>query len=239
MSNRDRHRQGLIYGPVRPSGPRDRGRILGNLLGLLVVGVTVGILVVAIYLFLQSRAAEPTPPEVTPTPAASAVVVESVAPSVEPSPTTVAVASITPTPALSSSSPTAPPPNSATPAPTLFVPPVMAGPGFITFGTIADSQLHVTDPKTTFAIDEAMVWSAYLTQTANSSDLRIRILKMDPSQPTGQRLLREDLVKPDVVGAQIFFRRLRPVGLSDGAGLYTIQYVLGDQVLSTGSFLVQ
>ncbi len=215
---------------------------MGNLLGLLVVGVTVGVLVVAIYFFLQSRAAEPPPPAPTATATASAEVVESAAPSAaQPTPTEVAGASTAPSPTLAgpTSPPTVPPTDGATPGPTLFVPAVMQGPGFITFGTTADAQLHITDPKTTFAIDEAMVWSAYLTQTANSADLRIRILKLDATQPTGQRLVREDPVKPDVTGAQIFFRRLRPIGASDGAGLYTIEYVQGDQVLSTGSFLVQ
>ena len=44
MAGRDRQKQGLIYGPVRPSGPPDRGRIVGNMLGLLVVVVTAGVL---------------------------------------------------------------------------------------------------------------------------------------------------------------------------------------------------
>jgi hypothetical protein len=115
----------------------------------------------------------------------------------------------------------------------------MVGPGFVTFGTNADNQLHVTDPKTVFAIDEPMVWSAYLTDLADSSDLRIRILKLDAGQPSGQLLVREDEVKPEATGAQIFFRRLRPIGTTSGPGLYTIQYLRGDQVLATGSLLVQ
>lgn len=114
----------------------------------------------------------------------------------------------------------------------------MSGPGFITFGTTGDANYRVTDPKTTFAIDEPMVWSAYLTETASASDLRIRILVLDASQPSGQRLVREDEVRPDAQ-AQIFFRRLRPLGLTTGAGLFTIQYLRGEQVLSQGSFLIQ
>src|SRR5205814_1641229 len=124
-------------------------------------------------------------------------------------------------------------------APTLYVPAVVSGPGFITFGTIADAQLHVTDPKTTFGVDEPMIWRAYLTQPADSADLRIRIYKLDATQPTGLAFVREDLVMPDVKWVQIFFRRLRPIGTSAGTGLFTVQYVRGDQVLSQGSFLVQ
>jgi hypothetical protein len=116
---------------------------------------------------------------------------------------------------------------------------VLNGPGFITFGTTADAQLHVTDAKTTFSVDEPMIWSAYLTRPANSVDLRIRIYKLDPTQPSGLALVREDIVQPEVRGAQIFFRRLRPMGASAGSGVFTIQYVRGDEVLAQGSFLVQ
>jgi hypothetical protein len=45
-------------------------------------------------------------------------------------------------------------------------------------------------------------------------------------------------VTPDAT-AEIFFRRLRPIGVTAGAGLFTIEYVRGDQVLAQGSFLVQ
>jgi hypothetical protein len=114
----------------------------------------------------------------------------------------------------------------------------VSGPGFITFGTTADAGYHVSDPKTTFAIDEPMVWSAHLSERANASDLRIRIFIQDPTQPSGQRLFREDAVTPDAT-AEIFFRRLRPIGVTAGAGLFTIEYVRGDQVLAQGSFLVQ
>ena len=238
VANRDRHRQGLVYGPVRPSGPRDTGRIVGNLLGLLVVVVTISVLGLAIYFFLQGSTA--APPGATATPVASATSPESAAPSAQPNPSQIAGTSPTPAPSASGPVPTAAPSGAAlTPGPTLFVPTVMQGPGFITFGTTVDAQLHVMDPKTTFGVDEPMVWSAYLTEPANSADLRIRILKLDASRPSGQVLVREDLVKPDATGVQIFFRRLRAIGATDGTGLFTIEYVKGDQILSTGSFLVQ
>jgi len=38
--------------------------------------------------------------------------------------------------------------------------------------------------------------------------------------------------------AHIFLRRIRPIGATEGAGLYTIEYVRGEEVLSVGSFLV-
>jgi len=240
VANRDRHRQGLVYGPVRPSGPRDRGRIVGNLLGLLVVAVTVGVLALAIYFFAQNRASEPPPPVATPTAAPSVASSASADSSPSAQSSAVAVvtlAPITPQPSQLVASPTAP--AGVTPAPTLFVPQVVSGPGFVTFGTNADDELHITDAKTTFGLDEPMVWSAYLTESANSADLRIRILRFDPNQLSGQELLREDPVKPDATEAQIFFRRLRPIGTTYGPGLYTIEYRRGDEILSTGSFLVQ
>lgn len=116
---------------------------------------------------------------------------------------------------------------------------MVTGPGYITFGSNVDAQLHVTDAKTTFAVDEPMVWSADLTGPADSAALMIQIYKLDASQPNGQRLVRTDDVKPDATGAQIYFRRLRPLGATLGTGLFTIQYVRGQDVLATGSFLIQ
>jgi hypothetical protein len=121
---------------------------------------------------------------------------------------------------------------------TLYVPDVVTGPGYITFGSNVDAQLHVTDPKTTFGIDEPMVWSADLTEPANSVDMKIQIFKLDASQPDGQRLVRTDEVKPDATGAQVYFRRLRALGATLGAGLFTIEYVRGADVLATGSLLI-
>ena len=160
MANRDRHRPGLVYGPVRPSGPRERGRIVGNVLGLLVVAVSAGVLVVGLYIFLQSQGDRRTS-----TPSRAAV-------SLSPGSTPVATASFD----AGASNPSVLPTNLSTPGvtppPTLYVPQVVTGPGYVTFGSNVDGQLHVTDAKTTFAADEPMVWSADLTEPANSADLQ-------------------------------------------------------------------
>lgn len=55
MANRDRQHQGLVYGPVRPAGRRNAGRIVANAIGLLLVVVTIGVLGVGIYLLLDNR----------------------------------------------------------------------------------------------------------------------------------------------------------------------------------------
>ena len=242
VANRDRHRQGLVYGPVRPSGPRDRGRIVGNLLGLLVVVVTVSVLGIAIYFFIQARNNEPAPIS-TATPSAAAVAASSASPSaslgVEASPTIGPTSDPTPTPSPAPTAVPITPTPEATPAPTFTPPAVAVGPGSITFGTNGDSNYRVTDPKTTFGIDEPMVWSAYLTQPADSADMIIRIWRLDSPDQAEPLLVREDAVTPNVRGVQIFFRRLRPIGASAGPGLFRIAYIRGDQVLSEGSFLVQ
>lgn len=217
----------MAYGPIRPSGPRDTGRIVGNLLGVLVVVVSASLLLLGVYVFLQGRAGAPS---------SSA----SRAPTLAPGTTPAATSSLVTGSGFSSSAlPTSESSGAVTPAPTLYIPAVVTGPGYITFGSNVDAQLRVTDAKTTFAVDEPMVWSADLTQQANSSQLKIQIYKLDAGQPSGRRLIRTDDVQPDATGAQIYFRRLRPLGATLGTGLFTIQYVRGEDVLATGSFLIQ
>ena len=245
MAKRDRHRQGLVYGPVRQSGPPDRGRIVGNLLGLLVVIVTVSVLGLAIYFVIQARgvATVPLAPTATATAAAVGATAEpssSTSPASPPGPTQSALAVVSPPPPTVAPEPTiAPTELPVTPGPTLFVPQVMIGPGYITFGTLGDAQYRVTDPRTTFAVGEPMVWSAYLSRTSNSDDLRVRIVKMDATQPSGQLLIREEPVTPRSTNAQIFFRHVRSLGPNAGTGLFTVEYLLGDEVLALGSFLIQ
>jgi hypothetical protein len=214
---------------VRPSGPRDRGRIFGNLLGLLVVVVTAGVLGFAIVVVLQNARPAGTVPVATPSSAPATSIPSSPGPSPSGAPTVAA------TPLATAVAATIDP---ATPAPTVFVPTVQIGRGYVTFGTDADQTLRVTDPKTTFALDEAMVWSAYLTEPADSADLRIRILRLDSASPSGQTLVREDLVKPETRSGQIFLRRLHALGPTTGPGLFTIEYVRGDEILAEGSFLI-
>ena len=85
-----------------------------------------------------------------------------------------------------------------------------------------------------------MVWSAYLTRTANSDDLR------DPNPEDGCDPAERPAAHSRGTGhaqrstdAQIFFRHVRPLGASAGTGLFTVEYVRGDEVLSLGSFLIQ
>ena len=205
--------------------------------------MTVSVLALAIYFFIQARNSEAPP--VSPTATAPALGSSSPGASFVQSPTpgASAVAIVTLPPTLTATAAlTAPPSVSVslapvTPGPTVFVPPVMQGSGFITFGTIADSQFHVLDPKTTFTIDQTILWDAYLTEPANSDQLQIRVLKLDATQPSGQVLVRTDPVTPRANDIRLFFHRFKLNGA--GPGLYTIQYVRGDQILSTGSFLVQ
>jgi hypothetical protein len=240
VAKRQQHRQGVVYGPVRPAGRRDRGAIVGSLLGILVVVGTVGLLGFGIVTFLQQRPAAVPPvtvPSPSPAAAASASPVASPSGSVPPSPTAAPTAPVTTGPPPSVD-PSAQPTAEITAPPTPFVPAVNVGPGYITFGTESNSQLQVTDAKTVFRPDERMVWSAYLTDTANSSDLRIVVLKLDPEAPDGQRLVAEDDVRPVANGVQRFLRRLRIGTIIDGPGLYTVRYLRGTEIMSEGSFLV-
>lgn len=235
MAKREQHRQGIVYGPpIRPSGGRDRGAVMGSLLGVIVVLVTAGVLGFAALMYLQGQSAVPPPATATPLPPASA----SVAPSAAASPSALPVGSASPSPVAPTPPPSDQPSPGITPAPTPFVPQVLIGPGYVTFGTEADSQLLITDPRATFTRDERMVWSAQLTEQADSSELRIHMLKLDPEAPTGQRLIREEEVRPNVRDAQTFLRRVRVSSLIEGPGLYTIRYLRGDVILSEGSFLV-
>jgi hypothetical protein len=79
------------------------------------------------------------------------------------------------------------------------------------------------------------VWSAYLTERANSVDIRIRVVKVDGTPPTGERLVLDEPVTPNVRGAQIFQRRFRPSEMLDGPGIYFVRYVRGTEILSQGS----
>lgn len=232
MVKRDRHRQGIVYGPVRPPGRRDRGAIMGSILGLLVVVATVGLLGFGVLTFLQNRAAPPAG-----TRAPDVVATATTVGALSPAPTE-PLATATPGPATPSPAVSVQPTTLLTPGPTVFVPDVLVGPGYVTFGTEADSRLLITDARTTFAPDERMVWSAQLTDVADSTELRIHVLKLDPDAPDGQRLLREDPVRPNARAAQLFLRNVRVASVTDGPGLYTVRYVRGTDILSEGSFLV-
>jgi hypothetical protein len=208
---------------------------MGSVLGLLVVVGTIGVLGYGAVLLLEQRAAPPLASTPSPVPVASPTLAVTISPS--------AVASVP----SSSSNPTEAPtatvaPASATPGitspPAFFVPQVLVGPGHVTFGTDSDAQLNITDARATFGPDERIVWSAQLTELADSTELRIQVLKLDPAAPGGQRLVRDDEVRPLVDAAQTFLRRVRVDAITEGPGLYTVRYVRGETILSEGSFLV-
>jgi hypothetical protein len=122
--------------------------------------------------------------------------------------------------------------------PTLVPPVVQVGPGFVTFGTRADATLHVLDPRATFAANERITWSAFLTARADSSELRLKIFKLDPAAVGGETPISDDEVSPLVRNAQIFQHRLRPDAELQGPGIYVVRYLRGIELMSEGYFQV-
>jgi len=220
-NRRQQRRQGIVYGPPREKGRySDNGVLIGRFLGLGILLLTLGVLAAGAVAFMGDRGAIPSS-----SPGRSA-------------PVAVATASLpTNQPTLNpTTGPTVAPSGSTTPtvAPTSVPPLVQIGEGFVTFGTRSDDQLHIIDPRSTFGLDERIVWSAFLTQRADSLDLRIRILKMDATVIGGERLILETEVTPLVRGAQIFESSIRPQAALDGPGVYVVRYLLGEDVLSEG-----
>jgi len=223
VPSRPQRRQGVIYGPPRPpEGGRDSGAILGRVLGVLVIVLAVGVLGGGAVVLLGGAAVS----SATPSPSAD--------PSVLPS-------GASPTPALSTIPPTAGPSLSPTPSPspTPFVPTVQVGPGFVTFGTRSDADLNIVDARSAFRPGETITWSAHLSEPANSADLQVRVLKLDPDVDSGERLISESGVRPRVEGGQRFERKIRPARALDGPGIYVVRYMRGEAILSEGYFLVE
>ncbi|HUR16240.1 MAG TPA: hypothetical protein VMZ33_03045 [Candidatus Limnocylindrales bacterium] len=228
--NRRPRRQGVVYGPPRPEGTSENGVLFGRFLGLGLIALTLGLLGVGIVAFLDRQNPSATPGR-------SAVVAASVSflpPTIAPSGATT-LPPATPTPLVT---PTGETPTPTGPAPSTTPLPVQEGPGFVTFGTQADEELRITDPRTTFTMQEQVVWSAYLTRPADSSTLRIQIAKADDSTPNGERQVVDAEVTPEVVDGQIFQRRFRPNRLLDGAGVYIVRYVAGTEILAQGTIQV-
>jgi hypothetical protein len=225
--NRRQPRQGVRYGPPRQ---RDRysenGVIIGRLLGLAILLLTLGVLAAGALAFIGDR----RPAGSTSRATTSAAVTVSPGRSASATPASV-VASISalPTAAVVPATALLSPPSSSQP------PQVQIGPGFVTFGTRADRQLRVQDPSASFGIGDRIVWSAHLTERANSVDLRIHVFKVDGTPPTGERLVLDEAVTPLVRGAQIFERRIQPSEVLDGPGLYIVRYVRGTDILSQGA----
>ena len=228
--NRRPRRQGVVYGPPRAEGTSENGVLLGRFLGLGLIALTLGLLGVGIVAFLDRQAPSATPGR-------SAVVAASVSflpPTLAPSVATT-LAPSTPTPL---ESPGAETPVPSGPGPSTTPPPIQEGQGFVTFGTQADEELRIIDPRTTFTLQEQVVWSAYLSRSADSSELRIQIAKADASAPNGERQIVESEVTPEVTAGQIFQRRFRPNRLLDGAGIYVVRYVAGTEILAHGTIEV-
>lgn len=210
-----------MYGPTRETGRySDNGVLIGRLLGLGILLLTLGVLAAGTVAFMGDREAPLS------TPGRSAVAASGQ------EPTSAPTAQSTPAP---SAGPTATPDGSTPlPSPANLPPPVQIGTGFVTFGTRSDGSLHILDPRSTFAISERIVWSAFLTAPADSIDLLVRIFKLESTAVGGERLIAEEAVTPPVRNAQILQRKIRPQAVLDGPGVYVVRYVRGEDLLSEG-----
>ncbi len=216
-------RQGIRYGPPRERARfSDNGVLIGRFLGLLILLLTVGVLAAGALAFMR----EP-PAAATASPRRSTFAAFS--PSAVPSATALATPFATATPTGST-----PPSGSPTPLPTNPAPLVQIGEGYVTFGTRADDSLHIIDPKSVFKPNERIIWSAFLSERADSVDLLVRISKMDPTQIGGERVISESPVTPLVRNAQIFQNRIRPGTSLDGPGIYAVRYLRAEETLSEG-----
>ena len=218
MSNRVPRRQGVIYGPPRPSGGAGSA-LIGRLVGLGMVGLALAVLVGAVVLINRPPVATPTHqfgPTATPAPQSP-----SAAPSGQPS-------------GQPSASPSSP-----SPAPTAspFVPTVQVGPGFVTFGTQLKRDMTIADPRASFAPSDRIAWSAFLTEASNAADVTARLYKLDSAAPGGERLLSEGGARPRISNSLHFTRSgIRPGRDLDGPGIYLVRYFKGDVVLAEGYF---
>ena len=214
-------RQGIRYGPPREKARfSDNGVLIGRFLGLGILLLTVGVLAAGALAFMRDN------PAATATPRRTFVAfTPSAAPSATPAPTVVATPTPSQTP-LASGSPT--------PLPTNPPPLVQIGEGYVTFGTRADNSLHIIDPKSVFKLNERIVWSAFLSERADSVNLLVRISKIDPTQIGGELVISESPVTPLVRNAQIFQNRIRPGTNLSGPGIYAVRYMRGEETLSEG-----
>jgi len=219
-NRRQPRRQGVRYGPPREK-PRysESGVLIGRFLGLGILLLVLGVLAAGALAFMGDRPAAPSTSSRTITPSATT----------RPATTPTALPSANPPISPPATTPTVP-----TPGATSVPPLVQIGEGYVTFGTRDDDQLHILDPRSVFAMDERIVWSAFLTERADSAELRIHILKIDPAVVGGERLIVDEEVTPLVINAQIFSRRLRPQALLDGPGVYVVRYLRGTDLLSEG-----
>lgn len=199
--------------------PADGG-FLGRLLGMLVVLGAVAVLGVGALTFVGGNSPSPGP---SPTVPAGALV--------SPSP----VASPSPAPSTPTPVPSPSPEPSPSPSPSPFTVEVMEGPGYVTFGTNANSQLRITDPRTTFELGERMTISAQLTEPAASADMIIHFYRYD-LESGEEELITEQQVRPRVPSASVFSRRVNTDNIFDAPGIYVMRYLRGNEVMSEGWF---
>jgi hypothetical protein len=227
-NRRQQRRQGIRYGPPRERERfSDNGVLIGRFLGLGILLLTIGVLAAAALAFTGNLPGSSPTPMRTPAVAASGLPSES-GPIESSSPSEV--------PTERPTTGTIPPTTLPSPAATIVPPLVQIGEGHVTFGTHSNNQLRITDPRSVFAIDERIVWSAFLTEVANSEQLNIQILKLDEAVLGGETLISDEPVTPIVHGAQIFQRRLRAQSQLDGPGLYVVRYLRNTDLLSEGFF---
>ncbi len=229
MASRQQRRQGVVYGPARPSTPGSGGgAILGRILGLFVLVAAVALLGVGVFTFLGGDA--------SPTPLRTPIARASTSPSASDLPTSMPTGTaLTPTQPPPSSSPSVSTDPGVTPSPS--PPLIQVGPGFVTFGTRADNELNIVDPRTSFTSDERVTWSAYLIEPVDATQIRVLVIKDDPAAPGGERLINDEAATPATT-AQIFVRRIRPPRFLEGPGFYTVRYVRGERLLAEGYFVV-
>lgn len=202
------------------------GGFFGRILGILIVVGAVAVLGVGALNFIAD-AGDGATPGTSPSPTLAGIA--SPAPVSSPTPRP-----LTPGPTSTASpSPTPEPTPQATP----FMVDVEEGPGHVTFGTQSNNNLRITNPRTSFALNERITLSAQLTEAAASNDMTIMFFKYDPE--TGEEeLVTEQQVRPRVPSASTFLRNLRPSNALDGPGIYVMRYMRGDEVMSEGWFEV-
>jgi hypothetical protein len=211
--------------------------LIGQALGLIVVVAAMAVLGVGALSLIGDEggvaAASPSPtsvafslPPASPTPAPRTLPPP---PTASPIPTTAPAASFTPVPSFG-----ALPTASAGASPDLQV---RVGPGYVTFGTQRNGNLLITNPRTQFAINERILWSAALSEPTNTWLLSSTVHKVDV-EGGSERLVDQRGERARVGGAQLVSSSLVPRQRLDGPGIYVMRYSRGAQLLAEGYFQV-
>ena len=215
MSSRVPRRQGVIYGPPRPSDEGAGGALIGRVVGLGMVALALAVLAGAVVLVNRPPAATPT---------------RQVGPTASPAP---------PSPSTAPSGQPSASPASPSPAPSAspFVPTVEIGPGYVTFGTRLKGDMTVADQRASFEPNDRIAWSAHLTAPSNAVNVTVYLYKLDDSAENGERLLSEGGARPNLQNSDHFTRSgIRSGRDLDGPGIYLVRYVKGDIVVAQGYF---